>query len=371
MFAVQPAVSPAGTLTYSPKPGVGGTATVTVSVHDNGGTANGGVDTSAPQTFTILISVAASTSTSLASSVASSAFGQSVTLTATVANTSGAVTPSGSVEFFDNGVSLGSLSLTNGTAVFPTTKISAGARAITATYKPIGDFLPSASSPVAVSVSQATGTTSIVASLAAVQYSDVETFTATFTPTTAGGPIPTLMTFKVGTQALGTAPVNLVGTVYKAVWTGKMLENATPPGTGQMKPGTRTVAAVTADPNFVASTGSRLISIVREDARLTNNMPATLVRNGTGTVPLTVAVSDITAVTGDAAWDPNPGDIGNATVAFIDRATGATIATVNVGADGIARFDWAAAPKSYTIGFLVSNYYNRSSVADDVTVTVK
>ena len=30
-------------------------ATVTVQMHDNGGTANGGVDTSAPQTFTITV----------------------------------------------------------------------------------------------------------------------------------------------------------------------------------------------------------------------------------------------------------------------------------------------------------------------------
>src|SRR5207302_603021 len=32
-----------------------GTATVTVKLHDNGGTANGGVDTSAAQTFTITV----------------------------------------------------------------------------------------------------------------------------------------------------------------------------------------------------------------------------------------------------------------------------------------------------------------------------
>ena len=31
-----------------------GTANVTVRLHDNGGTANGGADTSAPQTFTVM-----------------------------------------------------------------------------------------------------------------------------------------------------------------------------------------------------------------------------------------------------------------------------------------------------------------------------
>ncbi len=54
LFSVQPAISSSGTLTYTPS-GAFGTATVTVILHDNGGTANGGVDTSAAQTFTIQI----------------------------------------------------------------------------------------------------------------------------------------------------------------------------------------------------------------------------------------------------------------------------------------------------------------------------
>src|SRR2546425_10176515 len=36
-------------------PNANGAATVTVKLHDNGGVANGGVDTSAPQTFTITL----------------------------------------------------------------------------------------------------------------------------------------------------------------------------------------------------------------------------------------------------------------------------------------------------------------------------
>jgi VCBS repeat-containing protein len=55
LFSAQPAVSSTGTLTYTPAAGATGSATVTVSLHDSGGTANGGVDTSAAQTFTITI----------------------------------------------------------------------------------------------------------------------------------------------------------------------------------------------------------------------------------------------------------------------------------------------------------------------------
>ncbi len=54
-FAVQPAISPSGTLTYTTAPNVFGPAVVTVQAHDNGGTANGGQDTSAPVQFTINI----------------------------------------------------------------------------------------------------------------------------------------------------------------------------------------------------------------------------------------------------------------------------------------------------------------------------
>ena len=53
LFAVQPAVSADGTLTYRPKLLALGVATVTVRAVDTGGTANGGADTSAPQSCTI------------------------------------------------------------------------------------------------------------------------------------------------------------------------------------------------------------------------------------------------------------------------------------------------------------------------------
>src|SRR4029079_6476163 len=49
LFAVQPAVSPTGTLTYTPAGNANGSATVSVQIHDNGGVLNSGVDTSAVQ----------------------------------------------------------------------------------------------------------------------------------------------------------------------------------------------------------------------------------------------------------------------------------------------------------------------------------
>jgi hypothetical protein len=56
LFSVQPAVDPAtGALTFTPAPNVHGTATVTVRLRDDGGTANGGADTSGVYTFRITI----------------------------------------------------------------------------------------------------------------------------------------------------------------------------------------------------------------------------------------------------------------------------------------------------------------------------
>ncbi len=55
LFSSVPSISPDGTLSFTPAPNAFGTAIVEVRLHDDGGTANGGVDTSAPQYLTISI----------------------------------------------------------------------------------------------------------------------------------------------------------------------------------------------------------------------------------------------------------------------------------------------------------------------------
>jgi len=55
LFSAGPAVSSTGVLTYTPVANANGSATITLVIKDDGGTANGGVDTSAAQTFTITI----------------------------------------------------------------------------------------------------------------------------------------------------------------------------------------------------------------------------------------------------------------------------------------------------------------------------
>ncbi len=55
IFTVQPFISPNGTLSYAPAAGHYGIANVSVKIKDNGGTANGGIDTSDTQAFTIIV----------------------------------------------------------------------------------------------------------------------------------------------------------------------------------------------------------------------------------------------------------------------------------------------------------------------------
>ena len=55
LFAFQPAISASGELTYTPKANANGVATITVTIRDDGGTANGGDDAGATETFEITV----------------------------------------------------------------------------------------------------------------------------------------------------------------------------------------------------------------------------------------------------------------------------------------------------------------------------
>ena len=75
------------------------------------------------------------TTTALATSATSVAYGQSVTLTATVTNNDAATTPAGTVTFYDGTKTLGSVALAGGQAVLTTAALGLSANEITATYK--------------------------------------------------------------------------------------------------------------------------------------------------------------------------------------------------------------------------------------------
>ncbi len=126
----------------SPSPGTvhltgAGSCTITAS---QAGDSNYNAAADVPRSFNI---AKAATGTAVTSTVNPSDLNQSVTFTATV--TSGAGTPTGTVQFKDNAANLGAAVALNasGVAQFTTSSLTAGTHTITAEYSGDANFLPS------------------------------------------------------------------------------------------------------------------------------------------------------------------------------------------------------------------------------------
>lgn len=143
-----------GTLNGS---GVAAFSTSSLSVGAHALTANYGGDTNFIGSISSLVSFTiskADTTTSITSSQNPANFGQAVTFTATVAPVApGAGTPSGTVQFKDGGVNLGSpVALTTGTTQFTTSTLTVGSHAITAVYSGDTNFNISTSTTLTQSI---------------------------------------------------------------------------------------------------------------------------------------------------------------------------------------------------------------------------
>jgi hypothetical protein len=244
-------------------------------------------------------------------------------------------------------------------------------------------------------ITPASTTPTLAVSPTPVQYSDRVTFTATLSPSAIGGLAPaTSVTFYVGTQNMGTVSAPTSSTPTTLTWTLTVpLLEPTPFGTaptGQMVPGNHTLTAVFGgvDPNFtVASPTPQTLTITAEDARVTyagNLFVGIPLSSSSGSITLIATISDITAVTGDLAYDAYPGDIRNATVTFVNRdvippttlctapvllvsgsdtKTGSVTCTFmgTVGSSGSTQ---------YTVGIVVGGYYTRNASTDNTVVTI-
>ena len=137
------------------------TSTLAVGAHSitasYAGNANFNGSTSAVLTQT---ANKAGTSTSVASSLNPSTFGQSVTFTATVTVVApGAGSPSGTVTFLDGTTTLGTGTLSSGTATFTTSALAVGSHSITASYGGDASFNGSTSAVLTQTVNPVTGVT--------------------------------------------------------------------------------------------------------------------------------------------------------------------------------------------------------------------
>jgi len=282
------------------------------------------------------------------------------------------------------------VSYVGGTASFADPYVGTG-KTVTATGLSLfgtdaGNYTVNATATTTANVTPYSATGTVTLSNSPWQYSDQEIFTAKLSPASIGGQSPAgYVTFSIGTQTIGT--VQLQNT--SGVLTGTLAYPlAQAPGSYTVKAvfSTTSIPGSGVNPNFTVGTPTTPLTVTREDARayyagLTFVSTSSLT-SGTATVTLSATIKDITAVTGDPAYDANAGDIRKATVTFINRDTNTAIATVPVGLvsagdtkTGTATYNWpvnigTANSQSYTIGIIVNNYYTRNSSEDNTVVTV-
>jgi len=116
-------------------------------------------------------------------------YGESVTFTSTITGATGTVT-SGTVTYFDQGVSIGQVRVVNGVATFTTTTLSVNGspHVITSSFVGQGIFGESNSNIIAQSVNKSTSTIAVTTNSQIYGTNLPLTITATVTPQYAGGP---------------------------------------------------------------------------------------------------------------------------------------------------------------------------------------
>jgi len=155
LFSAQPAVASNGTLTFTPASGATGIAHVTVQLHDNGGTANGGADTSAVQTFTITVQSAGPPKLSIAdSSVVEGNTGTTPMVFTVTLSSSAAVPVTVNYQTLSGTASTRDYQSTSGTLTF-----APGETSKTITVMVVGDLVKEANETFAVRLSAATNAT--------------------------------------------------------------------------------------------------------------------------------------------------------------------------------------------------------------------
>jgi hypothetical protein len=151
---------------------------------------------------------AAATTTALRTSTATTVFGQTVTLTATVNSPAG--TPAGLITFFDGSTVLGSAPVNAaGQATLPVS-LGVGTHALTASFQGSTAFAPSTSAAVSEAVGRAASAVVLVASANPVGRGRSVRFTVTAVAPGAGTPTGAV-TFFDGDTVLGTALLDATG----------------------------------------------------------------------------------------------------------------------------------------------------------------
>jgi hypothetical protein len=200
----------------------------------------------------------ADTSTALSVGPNPATLGQTVTLTATVADLSpGSGMPTGSVTFFDGSTPLGSVTLDgSGSAGYQTAALGTGTYTLTAQYNGDSNSNSSTSSALSETVNGYTTSTALTTSTQNTVYGQTVSFTATVTSQGPGTPTGTVTLFDNGT-AVATVSVNANGT---ATWQTNTLSAGSHPNL---------TAQYGGDSSFLSSTSTADSVTVNPDATST------------------------------------------------------------------------------------------------------
>ena len=305
----------------------------------------------------------ASTTTSVASSANPSAFGQSVTFTATV--TASAGTPTGTVNFNDGPNLLGSGSVDNtGHAVFSTSSLTTGTHSITAAYTGTTGFAASTSSPISQVVNQASSSTT-VSSSGASTFGQSVTFTAVVS--SSGGTPTGSVSFLDGATVIGSGNLSAGVATFS---------------TSSLTAGTHSItASYGGDINFTGSTSSPISQVVSKATTTTTlasnpnpsfvtqmvTFTATVSGNFGGTVTGSVTFKQGTTTLGTSSVNN-----GQASIGFTYTKTGTFTVTATYSGDANNTGSSASlsqSVKKIPTKTIVSSSQNPSNVSQSVTFT--
>jgi trimeric autotransporter adhesin len=243
------------------------------------------VNTSTPQLTLLGVGTSLATSqVSLAVTAPTTApaYGQPVTITASITSTNGGGgTPSGTVSFLLDGNLTGSLiQVVNGQASIPLNNLSGGSHSVGATYSGDDNFAASAGTPIQFAVSKAASATSLVISGGAVNPQSATpgssvSLVATVVQQGAATPTQTV-TFLNGSTVLGTASVNGK--------TATLVTTTLPTGTLNI------VASYGGDVNYAGSSSAAVSFIVSPATFVlsSSSMSLTVPSGGSGNINFTV-----------------------------------------------------------------------------------
>jgi len=344
-------------------PGVTGFAATTNAgtPYYNQATGLGSVDT------TVLVNnwaglLPASTTSLVVSPAASSMYAQSVTLTATV-NSAGTASPTGTVQFKDAGVNLGSaVTLSDGVASLSTSSLTPGSHSLTATYSGDGNTGASASAASAYEVAQVISAVTLSSANATSTVGQNVALTASLTGKSVSG----TLRFMEGSMELGTLNILSCPTVFNISTLGVGVHQITVIYSGDAinLPATSAVLTITVNPVIVPSTSTISASVsaatvgqsVTLSVTVAGNAPTGTVQFMAGSAPLGAPVA---LVAGVASWSGNTLAVGShaITASYSGDAANAPSLSASITVEvskAVATLSLASSAPSATLGQSVS-----------------